>query len=83
LSKPATLTSANVRRKGEAQPSTDAVARGETPRVKAPTETLVPLSFKVAPEFKKRYRLAAVHAGLKLNELLFTLLERHEAENRK
>jgi hypothetical protein len=83
LSKPATLTSANVRRKGEAQPSADAVARGELPRVKAPTETLVPLSFKVAPEFKRRYQFAALNAGLKLNELLFTLLERHEAENRK
>jgi len=77
------LTSANVRRKGEAQPSVDAVARGELPRVKAPTETLVPLSFKVAPEFKKRYQLAALNAGLKLNEFLFTLLERHEAESRK
>lgn len=81
--KPATLTSANVRRKGEAQPSADAVARGELPRVKAPTESLVPLSFKVAPEFKKRYQFAALNAGLKLNELLFALLERHEAENRK
>jgi hypothetical protein len=72
-----------VRRKGEAQPSADAVGRGELSRVKAPTETLVPLSFKVAPEFKKRYQFAALSAGLKLNEFLFTLLERHEAENRK
>jgi hypothetical protein len=53
------------------------------PRVKAPTETLVPLSFKVAPEFKKRYQFAALNAGLKLNEFLFALLERYEAENRK
>jgi len=83
LSKPATLTSANVRRKGEAQPSADAVARGEVPRNRAPSETLVPLSFKVAPEFKKRYQLAALEAGLKLNEFLFTLLEQHEAEHRK
>ncbi len=83
MSKPATLSSANVRRKGEAQPSADAVARGELPRVKAPTKTLVPLSFKVAPEFKKRYQFAALNAGLKLNEFLFTLLERHEAESRK
>lgn len=83
MSKPATLTSANVRRKGEAQPSADAVGRGEMPRIKAPSETLVPLSFKVAPEFKKRYQFAALQADLKLNEFLFTLLERHEAENSK
>lgn len=83
MSKPATLTSANVRRKGEALPSADAMGRGELPRTKTPTESLVPLSFKVAPEFKKRYQFAALQAGLKLNEFLFSLLERHEAENRK
>jgi hypothetical protein len=61
----------------------DAVARGELPRERVPTETLVPLSFKVPPEFKKRYQFAALEAGLKLNEFLFSLLERHEAEKRK
>lgn len=84
MSKPAALTSANVRRKGEAHPAADAVSRGEmAPQPKSPTETLVPLSFKVPPEFKKRYRLAALEAGLKLNEFLFALLERHETEKRK
>lgn len=83
MSKPAPLTSANVRRKGQAQPAADVVSRGEGARVKAPTEALVPLSFKVPPEFKKRYQLAALEAGLKLNEFLFALLERHEAERRK
>lgn len=83
MSKPATLTSANVRRKGEAQPAADGVARGELPPSKAPTEMLVPLSFKVPPGFKKRYQFAALEAGLKLNEFLFSLLERHETEGRK
>jgi len=83
LSKPAPLTSANVRRKGEAQPAADAVARGARPQGRAPTETLVPLSFKVPPEFKKRYQFAALDAGLKLNEFLFSLLERYETEKRK
>jgi hypothetical protein len=82
LSKPATLTSANVRRKGEAQPAADAVARGTLPQGRA-TERLVPLSFKVPPDFKKRYQFAALEAGLKLNEFLFSLLERLEAEKRK
>jgi hypothetical protein len=83
LSKPATLTSANVRRKGEAQPAADAVARGELPQGRGLTERLVPLSFKVPPEFKKRYQFAALEAGQKLNEFLFSLLERYEAEKRK
>jgi hypothetical protein len=84
LSKPAALTSANVRRKGEAQPASDGVGRGQELRiVKAPSETLVPLSFKVSPAFKKRYQMAALQANLKLNELLFSMLERHEQEIRK
>lgn len=83
MSKPATLTSANVRRKGEAQPAADAVARGALPQESVSTENLVPLSFKVPPAFKKRYQYAALEAGLKLNEFLFSLLERHEAEKRQ
>ena len=83
MSKPATLTSANVRLKGEAQPAADAVARGELPQGRAPTETLVPLSFKVPPEFKRRYQYAALESGLKLNEFLFSLLERYDTEKRK
>ncbi len=82
MSKPAPLTSANVRRKGEAQPAADAVSRGASPEARGPTETLVPLSFKVPPAFKKRYQFAALEQGLKLNEFLFSLLERHEAEKR-
>jgi hypothetical protein len=77
------LTSANVRRKGEAQPAADAVARGVRPQGRVPTEMLVPLSFKVPPEFKRRYQFAALDAGLKLNEFLFSLLERYETEKRK
>ena len=83
MSKPAPLTSANVRRKGEAQPAADAVARGARPQGRVPTEMLVPLSFKVPPEFKRRYQFAALDAGLKLNEFLFSLLERYETEKRK
>lgn len=86
MSKPAPLTSLNVRSKGEAKPAPDALARGQTPktpRAKVPTEELVPLSFKVPPAFKKRYQRAALDAGMKLNEFLFMLVERYEAENKK
>jgi hypothetical protein len=91
LSKAAPLTSLNVRRKGEAQPAPDAVARGETvepspTRLPTPekvaSDDLVPLSFKVPPAFKKRYQLAALQAGMKLNEFLFHLLDGHEAQSR-
>ena len=91
MSKAAPLTSLNVRRKGEAQPAPDAVARGETvvlPSVRLPalgkvaTDDLVPLSFKVPPDFKKRYQLAALQAGMKLNEFLFHLLDGYEAQSR-
>ena len=88
MSKAAPLTSLNVRRKGEAQPAPDALARGEAPLptvpgaaaapYKAPSVELVPLSFKVPPAFKKRYQQAALEAGMKLNEFLSHLLDQHE-----
>lgn len=85
MSKPAIRTSANARRKGESQTAPDAVGRGgmEASQGQGRTETLVPLSFKVPPEFKRRYQFAALESGLKLNKFLFSLLERFEAEKRK
>ncbi len=38
-------------------------------------KTLVPLSFKVPKEFKKRYQRAAIDSELKLNELLAAMLD--------
>ena len=79
MPKPAPVTSLNVRRKGEAAPAVDAVARGAAPVPdKVSTPDLVPLSFKVPPAFKKRYQQAALDAGMKLNEFLASLLDAHE-----
>jgi hypothetical protein len=72
LSKPATLTSANVRQKGEARPSADAVARGELPPGTALTETRAPITVQVPPEPKKPYQFAPLEPGLKLNDSLFS-----------
>ena len=44
------------------------------------TEKLVPLSFKVPKEFKKRYQRAAIDSELKLNELLAAMLDLWEEE---
>lgn len=90
MSKPAPLTSLNVRRKGEAQPTPDALARGEVPPAVAAVQTparvpsaeLVSLSLKVPPAFKKRYQQAALDAGMKLNTFLFHLLDQHETRSR-
>lgn len=88
MSKPAPLSSLNVRRKGEAQPAPDALARGETPPpaipavptpARVPSSELVSLSLKVPPAFVKRYKQAALDAGMKLNTFLFHLLDQHEA----
>jgi hypothetical protein len=46
------------------------------------TENLEALAFKVPPAFRKRFKLRAVNAELKLNELLFEALEAWE-QNRK
>jgi hypothetical protein len=42
------------------------------------TENLESLAFKVSPAFRKRFRHCAVHADLKLNELLFEALDAWE-----
>lgn len=47
---------------------------------KTATANLEALAFKVAPEFRKRFRQRAVEADLKLNELLFAALDSWERE---
>lgn len=44
-----------------------------------PTAELENLSFKVPPEFRKRFRTRAFEADLKQNELLFEALDAWEA----
>lgn len=46
------------------------------------TEDLVPMAFKVAPDFQVRFKVSAAKAGMKMNELLFAAYdawaEKHE-----
>ena len=47
----------------------------------AVTANLEGLSFKVPPEFRRRFRQRAVEADLKLNELLFAVIEAWEKQH--
>lgn len=47
----------------------------------AVTANLEGLSFKVPPEFRRRFRQRAVEADLKLNELLFAVFEAWEKQH--
>jgi hypothetical protein len=47
---------------------------------RAKAERTEPLNFKVAPEFKKAFRQAALDEGLKLVELLEACFEQHRQE---
>jgi len=49
-------------------------------RAAVSTANLEGLSFKVPPEFRKRFRRHAAEADLKLNELLFAALNAWERE---
>lgn len=48
---------------------------------RVPTANLEGLSFKVSPEFRRRFRQRAADADLKLNELLFAAFEAWEKQN--
>ena len=64
-----------------AVPATDAMQRGETQQVAktiASNDEIVNLSFKVPGEFRKRFKLAAVHAGITQNELVIQALSAWE-----
>jgi hypothetical protein len=53
----------------------------QTPRQHTKTADLEAISFKVPPAFRRRFRQRAVHADLKLNELLFAALEAWEEKH--
>jgi hypothetical protein len=84
--KTADLSSSLVAIKGSAVPSADST--GRQPEFQhaqaAATEALnlATLNFKVAPEFRHRFRKRAAEADLKLNELLREALEAWEEKRR-
>lgn len=86
--KPADLSSSLVAIKGQAMPTIDATGRqpeaqlAENPLPKGKSTATAPLNFKVAPEFRRRFRQCAADADLKLNELLREALEAWEEKRR-
>ena len=82
--KPADLSSGLVAVKGQAEVGTDAPARHlEIKPVEAPSKTSSPLNFKVDEVFRRRFRLRAAEADLKLNELLRQALDAWEEKHLK
>ena len=63
------LSAGLVASKGQAAVGSDATPRQpETPA--KPSGSSTPLNFKVDAEFRRRFKMCAAEAGLKLNELL-------------
>jgi hypothetical protein len=64
------------------EPAADATQRGsketKDEKTKAANDDIVNLSFKVPNEFRKRFKLAAVHAGITQNELVMQALKAWE-----
>ena len=82
--KPADLSSELVAVKGKAVVGTDAPARHlEIKSVEASSKTSSPLNFKVDEVFRRRFRLRAAEADLKLNELLRQALDAWEEKHSK
>lgn len=76
----ADLSASLVAVKGKAAASPDATAR--QPEVPSPSASCSsPLNFKVDPDFRRRFRLRAAEADLKLNELLRQALNAWEEKH--
>jgi hypothetical protein len=70
-----------VQRAAEPAPLARKLPKSHTELPAVRTEALVPLSFKVAPAFRKRFRDRAHHAELKKVELLAEALEAWEEKH--
>ena len=64
-------------------PASDAVQRGTEVKVssKLSNDEIVNLSFKVPTGFRKRFKLAAVNAGITQNDLVIQALTAWEKNN--
>jgi hypothetical protein len=76
------LSSSLVAVKGKAAAPLDAAGRQAEATPPASPRS-APLNFKVAPEFRRRFRQRAAEADLKLNELLRQALDAWEEKNRE
>jgi hypothetical protein len=61
------------------KPAEDATQRGHS--VKERQDETVNLSFKVPAQVRKRFKLAAIHAGVTQNELVQRMLAAWEAQH--
>jgi predicted HicB family RNase H-like nuclease len=61
------------------KPAEDAKQRGHSG--KEPQDETVNLSFKVPAQVRKRFKLAAIHAGITQNELVQRMLAAWEAQH--
>lgn len=75
--KTANLSPGLIATKGTAEPVTGSVSRGAPNQDAKPG---APLNFKVSEDFRRRFRLRAAEADLKLNELLREALAAWERE---
>lgn len=69
-------------------PASDAVQRSASPsskdeKMKESIDDIVNLSFKVPSAFRKRFKLAAINAGITQNELVQRALSAWEAQQTK
>jgi hypothetical protein len=78
----APMAEATQRSTSSEKPGREGVSK-DKPIEPVRTENLSPLNFKVPPAFRQRYRLCALKAGLKLNELLFEALDAWETKQRR
>ena len=64
-------------------PASDAAQRGSVVKVssKLSNDEIVNLSFKVPAQFRKRFKLAAVNAGITQNDLVLQALTAWEKTN--
>ena len=64
-------------------PASDATQRGSVVKVssKLSNDEIVNLSFKVPAQFRKRFKLAAVNAGITQNDLVIQALTAWEKSN--
>lgn len=77
--KTASLSAGLVAAKGQANVGNDSTPRQMEP---SPAGSASPLNFKVDAEFRRRFKMCAAEAGLKLNELLRQALDAWEEKKR-
>ena len=76
--KRSSLTASLVATKGAAAPATDAPTRAPVAAPLTPVEdvALVPLNFRVSPDFRRRFKVYAAQSGRSMVEIMQEAVER-------